>query len=197
MKCIEIEVNGVLRWRAGIENASMLTPMVHGSMAGDAPAGVRVAGMCDLPGDRAAHVHWAHDDPLRAGDTVVFRFADADDPSPPAEVTATDSPEYLEEQRQFAEIERNYVPGRTPMSREYPNLIFQCRLTGQDPVAARFVEDEEHILCSVDWNKWRPDQCRIFVRSFGGALLPDEKEPTEWLRGRLAPGESFELRVAV
>jgi hypothetical protein len=197
MRCIDVQVNGALLWRAGVENASMIGPMVHGAMAGDSPAGIRLAGMCDLPDDRNAHVSWCEEHPLAAGDVVSFAFVEADSATPPAEVVATDSAEYLEEQRKFAEFEKSFVPDRTPMRRQFPALTFHCTVNGNEPIAARFRNNEEHILCGIDWNKWRPDVCRIYVRSFGGAEPPSERAPTEWLRANLNLGEQFAIRVAV
>ena len=63
--------------------------------------------MCDLSGERTAHVHWCDDHQLVAGDVVAFGFVESDEPSTPAQIVGTDSPEYLEEQRQFAEFEKS------------------------------------------------------------------------------------------
>src|SRR5688572_5923156 len=108
MRCIEVKVNGALLWRAGVENASMIGPILHGAMAGDGPAGIRVAGMCDLSDERTAHVYWCEDHPVAGGDVVTFAFVESDAPTPPTDIVPTDSPEYLEEQRQFAEFEKSF-----------------------------------------------------------------------------------------
>lgn len=187
----------MLCWRAGIENATVLSTMLHGAMAGASPAGVRVAGMCELPEKRSAHVSWAENHSLQAGDVVKFRFAESHAPSPPIEILATDSEEYIEGQRKFAEIEKSFVPDPTPMQRDFPGLTFQCSLNASPPVLARFINSEEHILCSIDWHKWRPDSCRISLRTFGGQSPLQNVEPTEWLRGILGLGETLEVRVAV
>jgi hypothetical protein len=72
MICIEISLNGKLLWRAGIENATMLAPMIGSFVGSEDLADLHVSGMCELPGERSAHVDWGEPAVLRAGDVVRF-----------------------------------------------------------------------------------------------------------------------------
>src|SRR5687767_1734522 len=122
MKCLEISVNGILRWRAGIKNASMLGPRLSACVDGEHPARLMVTGMCDLPGDRVAHVYWCNELELDVGDTVSLKLVEGEDPTAPQEILATDSPEYIEEQRRFEEFETNFVAEPAPRPRKYGEL---------------------------------------------------------------------------
>jgi len=196
MRAIDIVVNGQLKWRAGIANASILAPYLHAWVGDESPASIGVSGMCDLEQGRIAHVRWCEGFPVAEGDTVVFRFVDSDEPTPPAEIIPTDSPAYLEEQRAFTESVRNLVPDTAPAARLNPALSFDYRLNGQPPARVSLVGGEEHILCSLLWMKQHPDQCRIFIRSFGDKAKPEHSPATEWCEAILAVNEAISVRIA-
>lgn len=180
---------------AGIANASLITSVVGGGVGGDDLACFHVAGMQDLPGERAAHVYWIHETSLVPGDHLRYTFLESDGPTPPIEVKATDSPKYLQEQREFEEVERNYGGRAEPAPRRWPALEFGLKLRNESTLRARMPLDQEFIMCSVQWDKWRPERCTIYVRSFARSAQRTDKRTTEWLRGFLQLGESFELAV--
>jgi hypothetical protein len=128
MLCLEISLNERLMCCAGIENATMLSPTLSSFVGAEDPAGLHVSGMCDLPGERIAHVYWGGPKSLHSGDTVRIALVDSTCPTPPSEIKATDSPEYIEQQRQFEELDRTYVPPDTPAIRNWPALAFLCRV---------------------------------------------------------------------
>ena len=196
MRAIAVVVNGQLRWRAGIANASILTPLLSAWIADEAPASIRVSGMCDLEQGRTAHVHWCESFPVAKGDTVVFRFIDTDHPTPPAEIIPTDSPAHLEEQRAFAESLKTFVPDPAPAARLHPALSFEYRLNGQPPATASLVGGEEHMLCSLLWIKQRPDQCRISIRSFGDKAKQEHSPATDWCQVTLALNDEIAICIA-
>lgn len=196
MVCIEVRLNGQLLRRAGITDASLISPMLSGYVGGEVPASLMLSGMCDLPDDRAAHVYWTPDDEveLKSGDVVTFKFVESDEPTKPERIVPTDSPEYIEEQRQFTKMKETFVPDTSVPPRNYPGLAFDCRVNGSPAAVARLNGDEQHILCSVMWNKWRPERFRVLVRSFGNKFVDDSE--TEWVRRDLALGDELELEVA-
>jgi hypothetical protein len=195
MVCIEVKLNGHLLRMAGIKDASLISPMVSGYIGGDMPASLMLSGMCDLPDDRAAHVYWAPDElDLKSGDVVTFKFVESDDPTKPERIVLTDSPEYIEEQRQFTEMKKSFVPDTSAPPQNYPALAFDCRVNGSPAAVARLNVHEQHILCSVLWNKWRPERFRVLVRSFGNKFADDSE--TEWVRCDLALGDELEIEVA-
>jgi hypothetical protein len=196
MRVIEVAVNGTLRWRAGIENASIIAPALSAWVADDSPASLMVSGMCDLDQARAAHVHWCERWSLANGDLVTFKFTESDDVTPPEAIVPTDSPAYLQDQRGFAESLKDFVPDRAPAVRKRPGLAFECQLNGKPAAIASLVGSEEHILSSLLWIKQRPDRCDVSVRTFGDKSKPEESPATEWLRTSLALNDAFSVRIA-
>jgi hypothetical protein len=194
MICLEVHRNNVLLTRAGMERASLISAHVGAFIGDEEPAAIHVAGMCDLDEGRSAHVYWMDFERLVVGDVLTFQIVPSEVPSPYLELKPTDSPEYVEEQAEFAELKRNYKPTTEPAVRKWSSLGLDMSLNGQEVGRASYATAEEHILCSVDWNRWRPERLRVLVRSFGGA--PDALErPTEWLRVNLQKGEVLELRL--
>ena len=193
MICLEVHRNKALLTRAGIEGGSLLSAHVGTFIADEEPASLHVAGICDLDQGRSAHVYWLDFDKFVVGDVLTFQVVRSGTPSPYVELKPTDSPKYIEEQRQFAEVERNYKPPSVPAARKWQSLGLHMALNGREVGRASYGTAEEHILCSVDWNRWRPERLRVLVRSFGRA--PDAVKPTEWLRANLQEGEVFELRL--
>ena len=195
MICIAVQRNDLPACVAGIADASLLTAIVAGGSAGDDAASFHVAGMCDLTAERTAHVYWIHETPLVSGDRLRFTLVQSDQPTTPIEVKATDSPEYLEEQRQFEEVERTWTPPTEPPPLRWPHLGLHLSLKDDDPIRLRIPVGQEHVMCSLHWNKWRPDHCNVYVRTYTGFAKGTEQRTTDWLRGKLKVGEGFELRL--
>ena len=194
MICLAVLRNSKLVCKAGIVNSSMLTSIVAGGVSGEEPASFHVAGMQDLSQDRSAHVYWLNETPLASGDQLRFTLEESE-PSPPIEVKPTDSPEYLAEQQEFEEMEKAFVPPVEQAVKRWPALELKLTLRAERTVSARVPLGQEHIMCSLLWTKWHPECCRVYVRSFTGFAAGTEARTTEWLRGALGVGESFELLV--
>ena len=195
MICLDIKVNGDLVCRAGIANASILSSILGASVGADHPADLRISGMCELPEERVAHVYWAEGRSLSSGDHITFTLIDCEDATKPAEIVPTDSPEYLEEQAKLEEVEGAFVRDEAPAERKWPSLAFDCRINNEHKAIAVLAPDEEHILCSVTWDKWRPEQCRVFVRSFGSSTKTGIEHQTAWVRATLLMGDCLEVRA--
>lgn len=196
MICLEISRNSTLLCRAGIENASMLSLHLSAFVGADYLAHLFIGGMCDLDGERTAHVNWGDIENMSAGGKVTVALINSDYPTKPIEVKATDSPEYLEEQAKFIEFDKSFVPDSIPAERKLPKLAFDCSINGEHKATAILAPNEEHILCSVTWDKWRPERCRVFVRSFVGSERSGNKLQTEWLRANLQLGDLLEIGVS-
>jgi len=193
MICVEVSLDGALFRRAGIKDASLITPTVSGFIGDETPAQLMLRGMCDLAGGRSAHVNWGPDQvDLQIGAVVTFRFTTSESPSEPDQVVPTDSPAYIEEQREFENFKKTFVPDSRPSPQTFPNLAFHCHVNRKAVTVARLNTGEEHLLCSILWDKWHPQRFLVSVRSFGGEL-PGK---TEWLREELAIGDELEIRVA-
>jgi len=192
--CIEVHLNERLICRAGVADACILNCIVGAGVGGDQPASFHVAGMLDLPEDRAAHVYWSDESALAPPDHLRIALVDSDEPSPPLRVTPTDSPEYLEEQRQFAELEKSTTSPPVPGPKRWPNATLSLRVNNSDETRATLKNQEEHILCSTVWDKWRPEFLRVYVRSFSSGWSKNEAK-TEWLRANLRVGEYLDIGV--
>src|ERR1700743_2043799 len=119
MICLDISVNGSPFCRAGIEQSIFLSPALRIFVGSEDCASLSITGMCEISADRSAHVYWPERN-LSPGDVVRFTMINAADPTSPSEIKATDSSQYLEEQRQFEEFERTFVPPATPAERRWP-----------------------------------------------------------------------------
>jgi hypothetical protein len=154
-----------------------------------------ISEMSELPAGTDAHVYWRTKSKLLPEDVVRFRMIDADAPTDPREVKATDSPQYLEEQRQFEEFEKTHVRHTTPAERLRPTLGFRCSIEGTQVADAVLAPDEEHILCSISWDCYKPTRTRVFVRSFSRSPQPGTRKSTEWLRMSLLLNEAISIEI--
>jgi hypothetical protein len=193
--CLMVQRNNEPLCVAGGENMSLLTAIVSGVASGDSPASIYVAGMQDLPNERIAHVYWQHETPLSDGEQLNFTFLESSNPSMPIEVKPTDSPEYIQEQQEFEELRKSWVPPDEPLPNLWPNLAFELRLRDEEPIRAHLSEEHSNILCSIHWNKWRPEQCKIYVRTFPAYTDSSQRETTDWLRKTLLPGDFIGIRI--
>ena len=125
----------------------------------------------------------------------MFRLIDSETPSPHTELHATDSAEYLEQQSKYLEAEAAYQPPTESAERRWPNLRVRLNINGTPSVRAGYAASEEHMLCSLDWNQWRPERLRVYVRSFSGASARLDRQETAWLRTNLQKGESLSAEL--
>jgi hypothetical protein len=99
MRAIEILRNGSMLCVAGTENASLLT--VHVVLFIEEPrvGTLRVSGINELENERTSHTYWLEDEALAEDDKLTIRVTDSDYATPPTTETATDSEQYIAEQR--------------------------------------------------------------------------------------------------
>lgn len=194
MICLSVHRNGVLACNAALSGITVVTAIVAGGRDNDDPAGFHVAGMQDLPAGRHAHVYWVPETALAAGESLSFSLADCDTASTPVEIRASDTPEYLQEQRDYDALQNGYMGPEPYAEQRWPTLEFRIALRN-DKLVARLAGDDAHVLCSLTWNQWEPGKCRVSVRSFPGASSGQEKQTTEWLAAELALGDSLEVAI--
>jgi hypothetical protein len=176
---------------------SLLTLIVHGSVGDDNPASFHVAGMQELPNERIAHVYWQHETPLSESEQLSITFGESSNSSIPIEVKPTDSPEYIQEQQEFEELKKIWTPPDELPPILWPSLAFELQVRDQEPIRARLSEEHSNIMCSIDWNKWRPEQCKIYVRTFPAFTDSSQYVKTDWLRETLLSGDSFSIRIVI
>jgi hypothetical protein len=196
MICFEVHSDDVLVCRAGSADASLLSVILSGYISGEIPASFHVSGLQELPDERRAHIYWVeeHPYPLALRSSISISVVDSDNPTPPIEIKATDSVEYLEEQREFEEFEKSYMGPEPQLEIHWPTLKLKFLLNGEEISDAQFLDGEGHIMCSINWHKWSPDHCKVYVRSFGSGLTANKRE-TDWFRGFLEVGDRLDVFV--
>ena len=195
MICIEISLNGKLLWRAGLENAVVLSSTLSSLLGpSQAPVQLLAIGVCRLPDGRIANGHWGESPPVNMGDVVRFTLVECDAPTPPTQLNATDSPEFLQAQRLVEEFERNYVPPDAPVAQSWPGLAFRCSVNGVYRAMAIRKPQAEYLNCNLEREARQPQQMHFHVNS-GSASRPGEEWEAVRFRTSLALGESLEVQL--
>jgi hypothetical protein len=196
MLCLQVQINDQPPCTAGIQDAIMFSAQVSGFIGfEESPAVLRLAGMCDLGGERSAHVYWHEALPLQRGDQITFRLVQSDSPTPYSELVPTDSAEYLEEQRQFHEAEAAYEPPTEQPNRLWPSVRLKTSINNEQAVRMGYSVCDSHLLCSLDWIQYRPERLRVYARSFSGASANLDSSHIDWLRANLGEGDIVTIEV--
>lgn len=195
MICLELSINGRLLCRSGIDNAILLSSHLSHFVGSGDGATLRVNGVVELAEGTDAHVLWQVRDGLSIGDVIGFTLVDAENPTEPYEALATDSPKYVNEQKAFEEFEKTFERTSEPAVKVHPAIGFRCSAEGVLLADAVLACHEEHLLCSVDWDCYKPQRARVFVRSFGRMAGQGEPLRTEWLRLSLRLNETLTIEM--
>lgn len=172
MICLSVYKNDELACVAGFADATILTAQLSGDAADGGAARLRVGGLCDLPGGRSARLCWIDEARLELGDRLRFEFARSGSPTAPRSLQPDDSPKHLAEQAIFRAQARDWAPSSTPQPVQQP------------------------ALCSLLWDIWRPETCKVYVRTFGIGGERTEDGTTPWLHEKLEEGQSLAVRVS-
>lgn len=195
MHALQIEQNGQRIVVAGSSHATMIAADVS-ALIHEAGATIDVRGMTENDGI-ASHVSWIELAPISYGDRITFRFVDLDSEffTLPLEDISTDSPQFIAEQAEYSELLRTDPPVVRELEKNQPDATLSLLLSNQDRIAATFENGREFMTCSFLWNRWRPDQCRISLRSFSQEEALTRAGGEEWFQGALKLGESCTLRL--
>lgn len=196
MICLSVSRNGQELCVAGHAEAELLTSHVSGATTGECAVSLDVTGMCELPDDRAAHLRWIDLVPLSSGDILEFKLLESSTPSPPSALIPTDSPEYLAEQAEFSKLEAEWVPPSEEPPIRWPNIQFVFKINDGSPLRVRIPAGQQHVLCSFLWDKWRPETCRVFARTFSGGAVDVESRKTDWMRAALMVGDVLSIKIS-
>ena len=194
MFCLSVRKNGAFVCNAGMSDLILLTAHIRGSRFDAAAGDWTVTGMQELPEQRSAHVAWVQDSLLKPGDSLIFILIDHDEPDPPVMVKPTDSAVCLQEQREYDALLAGYM-GPEPCRPEMRSSLEVKFATGDQEIVMRLPEHDAHMLCTLLWDKWSPEHCKVSVHSFPGAISGAAVESTEWLRAELRLGDSFEITM--
>lgn len=195
MVCIEIALNDKPLWRAGLENAVVLSSTLSSLLGpSQAPVQLLAFGMCRLSDGRIAIGHWGESTPVHMGDVVRFTLVESDSPTSPTQLNATDSPESLQAQRLMDEFERSHVPPDTIAVERRPGLAYRCSINGVYRAMATRKPQAEYLNCTLEWEAGQPRQLHCHVSS-GSASRPGHGWETERFRASLSLGESLEVQL--
>jgi hypothetical protein len=195
MICLAVSKNGEPLCLAGFAEADLLTVHVSGGVDAQMAVSLRVGGMCELPGNRSAHLYWIEGAALNAGDRLRFELQRSNDPTMPLSIEATGSPEYLAAQAAFEELAQESMPRGEIPPICWPDLKFECSVEGGRPLSVGVPLGQDSILCSILWSKWDPERLRISLRTLGGLAGSAAARKTMWLRETLLEDQRFEVLV--
>jgi hypothetical protein len=194
MFCLSVRKNGAYVCNAGMADLKILTAHISGSRFDAAAGELAVTGMQDLPEQRSAHVTWVEDCLLKPGDSLLFILIDHDEPDPPVMVKPTDSAVCLQEQREYEALLEGHR-GPEPLRPELRSALAVKFAVGDQEILMRLPEHHSHMLCTLFWDKWSPEHCKVLARSFPGAASGAVADCTEWLRTELRLGDSLEITM--
>jgi hypothetical protein len=172
MICLSVYKNDELACVAGFADATILTAQLSADAASGGAALLHVGGLCDLPGGRSAHLCWIEEASLALGDRLRFEFTRSGSPTAPRSLEPSASPKHLAEQAIFRAQARDRATSATP-----------------PPV-------QRHALCSLLWDIWMPETCKVYVRASGAGGEGSGDEAAPWLHEKLEEGQSFDVQVA-
>jgi len=196
MICLSVYKNDELACVAGFADATILTAQLSGDAADGGAASLRVGGLCDLPGGRSARLCWIEEARLELGDRLRFEFTRSGSPTAPRSLEPADSPKHLAEQAIFRAQARDWAPSSTRQPVQRPELQFECAVDREQTLLAKVPPGQQHAVCSLLWDIWRPETCKVYVRTFGAGGEGAEDGATPWLHKKLEEGQSLAVRVS-
>ncbi|WP_148293271.1 hypothetical protein [Comamonas sp. B-9] len=189
MRCLQVELNGALLWRVGIDQALMYSLLLGMSADGEVLADIYASGMYEILDGRKAHAHWGDFHPIKKDDRLVVTLVESEHPTPPTEIAMAEDLQRQEAQMLQDDGDDPAEDSQVHTAPHRQGVQLHCAVNGQHQAIARMGNGENRIQCSLLWNRWHPDRCRVHVHSFGEAGLPE----SDWLRVDLATNDSIEF----
>jgi len=185
MYCLTLTLNGQPLCAAGHADASFFDVQLHASVY-DEPATLRVSGMLRDASGRSGHIYWIEELALQAGDTVTIQPQDLAEPTPPARVEWTDSPDYIANMQAYEAFAQgdNHPPAPRAQVRASVGVVHIHSRLGK--LKAGIPLGQQHVL----WTATVPRPARISTRTFSG------RGKLIWLQDELHDGEVLSLRLA-
>lgn len=179
---------------AGTEDATLLSFSMHVSIDGEHPATLDVRGMRDLGKDHQGHLEWIQELPLDVGDEISVTLLEVEEVTPPAEDIASDSDEHIAAQASYEAQLASGLPLPRALERKQSDASLEV-VVGDAPVVATFEDGREFLTMRVDWNRWRPERCRLSLRSFSVKEGLAREEGKNWLTASAARDQVVLVRV--
>ncbi|MDM0031964.1 hypothetical protein QTI33_07360 [Variovorax sp. J22P271] len=194
MQALEVLRNGQTLVVAGAEDAVLLSFSMHVSIDGEHPATLEMRGMRDLGNDRQAHLEWIQEFPLDLGDEIAVTLLEVEEVTPPAQDIASDSDGYIAEKAAYEAQLASGLPVPRTLKRKQPDASLEV-VVGDAPVVANLEGGRELLTLRVDWNRWRPERCRLSLRSFSVKEGLAREGGKNWLTASAARDQVVLVRV--
>lgn len=103
--------------------------------------------------------------PLDVSDEISVTLLEVEEVTPPAADIASDADEHIAAQAAYKVQLEFGLPIPRDLKRKQPDALLEV-VVGDTPVVATFEGGRELLTMRVDWNRWRPERCRLSLRSF-------------------------------
>lgn len=193
MICFEIVINGVFLCRAGIENATVISPCLSMFSNSEKPAYLRLSAISEHPDGSRIHVYWFEEVELSPGDEVSFTMLESSVPTKPSRITLLAAIDYQDGMGLLKELEKAQLPQFFWTKEMWSATALQCNVNGEQKFVIGAMAGDEYISCSLIWSDKNPDCYRIFTRSF--CSKSDCTHDRKWLRSELSINDTLSLRI--
>jgi hypothetical protein len=193
MHALEVKLDGVTLAVAGSPNAIFVAIHISSDIE-QVGASLDISGMNDLGGERRSHTNWIMQQPLPPQARLELRLVETATATPPIREVAADDPEHLADQADYKRRLRDDPPVSRALQAVSPGASLALTLGGRRTVAT-LESGREFLMCSLLWDAWRPEQCRVRMSSFSQAEALAREGAREWTRAQLGLGESCLVEI--
>lgn len=194
MRVLQIELNGRSLAVAGSDAAVLLSAGISLSIH-ESGGTLDVSGMEDVGNDVHSHLSWVDMIDLVQGDRVKINFVEAATATPPSDEKRTDSPQYAAEQAAYEDSLRENPLKPQILEPKQPDIRLALYWKADPAVVALFESGREFISCRFSWNSFRPDRCRVTLRSFSQIEALGRTGGKDWFSGILNVGEGCAIEL--
>lgn len=188
MRAIEIHRNGLVICTAGFPGAISLGVQLDGDCE-TAGTGLSVHGMAELGDGHYLHLWWFEHLTIADGDEVTIALVEAANLTAPSTENATNSPEYIAQQREY-EKQASLPMVLRKLGRSKAGLIFDVRINDA-PFKASLDRSREILSASLLWHDQGVERCRFRVTSISIEEAMRRNGGKEWLTESIKPGDKI------
>lgn len=193
MRAIEIRRNGTVVCVAAYPQANLLAVDLSANVEGTTAA-LSVHGMAALENGTNLHLWWCNDQQIADGDELLFQLIETETTTPPSEIEASDSEEFIAKQEEYEkEISDNPVTPR-PMARTHAGVAFEITINTRQ-VTARLEEPREFLLAILTWSNFGEERTRLSARSFSQAEALSRTGGKDWIADTFNLNQALSIRV--
>jgi len=193
MYALEVKLDGVTLAVAGAPNAIVMSLHINTGIEQE-QAWLDISGVNDLGGERRSHTYWIMQQPLPPQARLELRLVETATATPPIQEVAFDDPEHLASQADYQRRLREDPPVARMLQTVSPQASLALTLGGQRTVAT-LESGREFLTCGLLWDAWRPEQCRVGMRSFSQAEALARQGARVWVHAQMGPGESCVVEI--